>query len=397
MKELGCILIEIHQGEVQMSAIKLVLLILSVLFMVQGEPLKQIDSTGGSAPSYLVKTGNHTTKIIAEATGIAVTPLLGISAVSAYTYYTTPTNLRNSLAWYNSPWFWGIGLAITLIFILNSWVGTIIPFLKKPMDLVEHFEGYVSGAICLIILILKFSAPVEVSSTESVWIHGLTVAVAITSFCAVWLFSHTCSVIILISPWGAIDLLFRGIRFAVVCLIFGAAALNPTLGLIVSLIVTVISLTFSFWSIRLCIYGMVNFTDLLTYSILKRKKIPVDRIRCFVLGGIKAIPNRTMGYFERISDSEIRCQFRPLPFFKRTEIRFAIEDLSLEKGILATRVVSSKQGKLMELSSSYGSIAPKIASDFFNGNVSETKSRGGVGAAVQWIREIVVIRKESRS
>ena len=54
---------------------------------------------------------------LATATGIAITPLLGVSAVGAWKAYKTPPELRGQLPWYAARWFWVPGLAIALLLV----------------------------------------------------------------------------------------------------------------------------------------------------------------------------------------------------------------------------------------------------------------------------------------
>ena len=43
---------------------------------------------------------------LSQITGVAISPMLGVSAVGAYTYFRTPTEKRASLPWYARPAFW---------------------------------------------------------------------------------------------------------------------------------------------------------------------------------------------------------------------------------------------------------------------------------------------------
>jgi hypothetical protein len=79
---------------------------------------------------------------ITEITGVAISPLLGVSAVGAWRYWKTPTAERAELPWYARPWAWGTGLALLSLCFLKDSLGTAVPgILKKPFDMVELFEN----------------------------------------------------------------------------------------------------------------------------------------------------------------------------------------------------------------------------------------------------------------
>ena len=47
---------------------------------------------------------------ISEITGVAVSPLLGVSVIGAWTWWRTEAAMRDKLPWYCQPVAWGIGL-----------------------------------------------------------------------------------------------------------------------------------------------------------------------------------------------------------------------------------------------------------------------------------------------
>ncbi|MDA7520663.1 hypothetical protein N8546_00610 [bacterium] len=57
---------------------------------------------------------------LAVITGIAISPLFGMSAVSCYMYYGTSISQRQNLPWYNSPMVWGTGFCIWFLFLVNT-------------------------------------------------------------------------------------------------------------------------------------------------------------------------------------------------------------------------------------------------------------------------------------
>jgi hypothetical protein len=85
---------------------------------------------------------------ITEITGVAISPLLGVSSVGAWRYWNTPAAGRAALPWYAQPWAWGTGLALLSLCFLKDSLGTAVPgLLKKPFDMVELFENKASALV----------------------------------------------------------------------------------------------------------------------------------------------------------------------------------------------------------------------------------------------------------
>lgn len=66
-------------------------------------------ASGASLPGISLAEG------ISEVTGVAISPLLGISSVGAWKYWHTETTARARLPWYCQPWAWGSGLGLILL------------------------------------------------------------------------------------------------------------------------------------------------------------------------------------------------------------------------------------------------------------------------------------------
>ena len=84
-----------------------------------------------------LERGRDVARAVATVTGTAVSPLLGVCALGAYTYWKTPPERRAALPFYCAPPFW-ISLVILLALVmLKDTVGAAAPFLKKPPDAIE--------------------------------------------------------------------------------------------------------------------------------------------------------------------------------------------------------------------------------------------------------------------
>src|SRR5438093_10179408 len=84
--------------------------------------------------------GNLPGKKIAETvsmiTGVAISPLLGVSAVGAYQWWQAKTpEQRARLPWFAHPLFWGPALLLVAVCFVKDTAGTALPTVaKKPLD-----------------------------------------------------------------------------------------------------------------------------------------------------------------------------------------------------------------------------------------------------------------------
>ena len=57
---------------------------------------------------------------ITQVTGVAISPLLGVSGVGAWQYFRTPETLRDQLPWFCHPVAWGIGAGLLALCFLKD-------------------------------------------------------------------------------------------------------------------------------------------------------------------------------------------------------------------------------------------------------------------------------------
>ena len=96
---------------------------------------------------------------ITTSTGLAISPLMVAGCLGFYHWWVAAPEKRQHLNLFYQPYIWGTFLAISLLFLLNSCIGTIIPFLKKPMDFVESIENTFSAFLIGLPLILLTQIP----------------------------------------------------------------------------------------------------------------------------------------------------------------------------------------------------------------------------------------------
>jgi len=173
-----------------------------------------------------------------QVTGIAISPLLGVSAIGAWQWFKADTPERKAaLPWFAQPGFWAIGLLLVVAVAVKDAAGaTLPPGWKKPLDIADTVENKISGLVAagavipsLVLLASKVMAEASgpagavttgtglamlpVAMLDFSWLlAALMVPLSIAVFGVVWLASHAINVLILLSPWGGVDAALKGVR-----------------------------------------------------------------------------------------------------------------------------------------------------------------------------------------
>src|SRR6478736_8582766 len=87
--------------------------------------------------------------LLTQVTGIAISPLLGVSAIGAYRWAKASTaEEKAKLPWYGNPGFWLCGLLLVgLVAAKDAFGATMPPGWKKPLDIADTFENKISGLV----------------------------------------------------------------------------------------------------------------------------------------------------------------------------------------------------------------------------------------------------------
>src|SRR6478736_176741 len=107
-----------------------------------------------SAPAAPAKPAEKTpgleiAALLTQVTGVAISPLLGVSAIGAYRWVQASTPEEKArLPWYSSPAFWLCGLLLVGAVAAKDVAGaTLPPGWKKPLDIADTFENKISGLV----------------------------------------------------------------------------------------------------------------------------------------------------------------------------------------------------------------------------------------------------------
>ena len=398
------------------------LLALVLLFVSSASHLTAADSAKDDAP---VKTspsmllpGVSLSEGISEITGVAISPLLGVSAMGAWTYYQTEPELRHRLPWYCNPWVWGTGLAILAICFLKDFLGAAAPpLVKKPLDFAELFEDKLSalvasvGFVPLVALAIaqtEARAPqtaVDLTGTglavmplasfidfgmHTPWV---SIPVAIVAFVVVWLSSHTLNVLIALSPFGIVDAGLKLAKLGLIGLVAGSTIVHPYAGAFVSLVLILIGLLLAGWSFRLTLFGMLMGGDFL----LNKRATTADLdsgVRGFLARRMEGVPVRTLVKWQRDSEGRPALSYRPWLVLPERRIVSPQAEMVLRKGLLHPSLAHRAEGGAPARSSvillpRYRRLEEVIAQRFGCQEIVDGTLLRGLKAMRQWLVEML--------
>jgi len=358
----------------------------------------------------------HAAQRLAEtvtlATGVPISPLVGVSGLGAYRWWATPVERRGALPWYARPAYWGSGLFLAVLFAVNTTLGALVPGLKKPMDFVEHYENQVSALIASPIVL--FEAYRMVAELPLIGAHGATLpagttaswhAAAITgggaaldllakigggalllaAFTVVFLAFHAIQVLIALSPSALLDLFLRGFRLSMLALIAMAASVHPYVGAAFGLLVLLAATLLVGWSFRFLVFGWVVAGDV----VLRRVADPgVEPLVAFAGGGLAGPPVRSLGRIERAPDTGVRFTWRPWLFLPRRRVALT-PPLALRRGVLAPVVIGiagAREPVFARLAPRFRGGEEALSGRLGAVEVREARWVRGVRAAWRWLR-----------
>ncbi|MCU0796136.1 MAG: hypothetical protein MUF31_09395 [Akkermansiaceae bacterium] len=344
-----------------MQRIFLLLVFLSLtLSSVRGEtaesptpPPVEESAEPKTTPGVALATG------ITEITGVAISPLLGVSAVGSYTWFRTPANARANLAWYCQPWAWGTGFVILALCFTKDSLGAAAPgVLKKPFDLAELLENKASALVAgtaFVPLVATEMAramkPVEIPTAMiggdfvAVLDAGLiTVPLAMVAFGLVWLCSHAVNVLIILSPFSSLDTLLKIGRTAMIASVAVAYAIAPWLGAALCLVILAAAIWLAPAALRLMIFGS-RFAGDMVLRDRGRRRARIERPHVFTLAELPGVPLRTGGWIERKEDGGIDFHYRRFVFGPVRSVPVPGARMEIAKGVLMPVIVHVADGK----------------------------------------------------
>ena len=329
-------------------------------------------SSSKSSGSY---AGSQIASTISQVTGIAISPLLGVSVMGAVKYFRADAEERQNLPWYAQMKFWMSGLLIVGAVALKDVAGAAVPTgMKKPLDILETMENKLSGIVAAgavvpftmdtlsnLIALPESSAAVPlglamIGAVDITWLLNIImVPLGVVVFLMVWITAHTINVLILLSPWGAVDAALKSIRIGAFGLLPITTWINPWLGAALSLAIMVLAFFCAGWAFRLTIYGTIFCWDFFTR---RRKRFTPDERENWVFTARKMAktPVRTYGRLSRNAEGKLILKYRPWLVLGEKELAIPDAPLSVGRGAFYPTVIGhfgEKERTLILLSPRY--------------------------------------------
>lgn len=355
---------------------------------------------------------------ITQLTGVAISPLLGVSGVGAWEYFTTDEAKRADLPWFCHPVAWGIGFTILGLVMLKDVFGAGMPtILKKPLDVIELFEDKISAAVASAALIPFLDhelAKVFAKGDDPITLTGfaaagfatidpvlaqsptlllvLLVPFSLIAFFAVWLSSHALNVLLLFSPFGLLDLFLKTSRVLFIGFLALLSAVAPVLAAILCGILILVALWFAPRTFRLCVFGSVMSADLL--RSLVRQSDRHEKTRGFLARRVGGLPALSFGRLDQM-DGKVTFSSRFLLLGPARRVALPDSDrLDLEKGMIFPSIredqgESEKTVALVHLLPRHRHDLTHVSEKLGIRRILDQAVVRGVKAAFGWVRESV--------
>jgi hypothetical protein len=355
---------------------------------------------------------------ITQITGVAISPLLGVTAAGAWRYFQTPSNQRARLPWYCQPYIWGVGFCLFILCFLKDFFGTAAPpLIKIPLDVVELFENKLSALVAcsafvpFVVSQMIRQAPSQASSVipanvhyasilpfNGFDIHFIAIPLAIIGFLIIWLASHAIHVLIALCPFGIIDGIFK---LSKALLLFSIVIVFLINNLIVSAVVTLTILYIAGllapWAFRLTVFGSLFGLDILLPG-RGRRFVHEKKPHAFLARAVDKAPMRTYGHLACTTDGSMIFTYRPWLIFSEQSVSIPLGNVAISRGFLFPSLLHSidvrqRQSSVLMFLPRYRSHEQLIASHFKIVNIQEIPLIKGFQAIRQWLAETIYLRK----
>lgn len=328
----------------------LTLLVCAVLIF---QPAEANAASSNSKSSGKNTPGVELAQRLSLVTGVAISPLFGVSAVGAWKFYQTPREKRVNLPWYAQPWFWIPALLIVGFVAAKDVFGTAAPTaLKKPFDIAEAIENKASGLIVAGAFVPLVATVQETFKNDGAmlssmgfatidlsWLGNLiTVPVALIIFFFVFLLGHAINVLIILSPFTTVDAALKSARLALFASVPVTSWINPWLGALWALVIIAFAYLVAGWTFRLSHFGTVFVWD---YFTLKRKRFTPDKKenKMFLARAINKVPIRTYGKLVRNEQRKLVLNYRPWLVLRRRTLDLPEGRYEAGRGVFYSEVM----------------------------------------------------------
>ena len=354
-------------------------------------------SSGKSTP------GLEAAQAISTITGVAISPLLGVSGVGVWKYYKTAPEHRAKLSWYAQPWFWIPALLLVAVAFVKDTFGTILPTaVKKPFDIAEAVENKVSGLVAAGAFVPLIAAIFGSLGGDDSALYGdaglaiinvapllniLTIPFAIAAFVVVWMVSHVINVLIIISPFTTVDAALKSFRVFILSTVAGTAFVDPYVGAAWSLIIVAVCWFLSGWAFRMMTFGAVFTWDLISFRSSRFQVDPASNW-VFTAKEMEKAPIRTYGKLSCGPQGELVLSYRPWLFLPRRKLTLPAGQYAVGKGFFYSEIIrleGEEATAAATLPPRFRSHEEELSSIYMLGGVQDIGVIKGLKAVWNWM------------
>lgn len=345
----------------RLAPIVAVLCVLSVCALPLWAATKPAKGRDGEVPS----VGLELAKTATEITGIAISPLLGVSAVGLYQWLQADTPEQKArLPWFANPAVWLCGfLVVGLAAAKDAFGATMPPGWKKPLDVIDTVENKLSGLVAtgavipvIVAAASKYLASsgqasaaldlqlpglalLQFAALDFSWLLTIAlVPLAIAVHVVVWIASHAINVLILLSPWGAVDAALKAFRATLLGLLAGLAWIDPVVGVTLAAIIVVFAWLISGWAFRMTVFGTIFCWDFFTRR-RRRFALRADGNKVFLGRRLEGVPLRTYGRLFQAADGGLTFKFKPWLVLAEREVAVPRAGIVVGRGVFYSEVL----------------------------------------------------------
>ena len=294
---------------------------------------------------------------ISMITGVAISPLMGVSGVGAYDYFQAKTpEAKAKLPWFANPLFWVPAMLLVGACFLKDTAGIALPVvLKKPFDVAETIEHKISGLVAtgafvpiVVNMMHEVNATAPGATLSSLgfaaislpnWLYDvLMTPVAMAAFFIVFLASNAINILILLSPFTSVDAALKGFRTAILASVVGTSFVNPWIGAAWALIVILISWLIAGWSFRLSSFGIVFIWEFVTGRRNRFHPDPKEN-KMFLGRKCEKVPTRTYGRLSRNEKGELIFNYHPWLVLPRRTLVLPAGNYEAGRGVFYSEIL----------------------------------------------------------
>ncbi len=356
--------------------------------------------------------GKEIAQHISLLTGVALSPLMGVSGVGAWQYFKAKTpEQKAKLAWYANPLFFVPALLLVIVCFVKDTAGAALPTaVKKPFDIAETVENKISGLVAtgafVPIAAAIFHAKgggdgaalsgLGFAAIDLSWFYNaLMVPVSMAAFFVVFLASNAINVLIILSPFTTVDAALKGFRLALLGTVGATALANPWIGAAWALVLILIAYLIAGWSFRLSHFGMVFTWDFFTFRSSRFTPNPAVN-RLFLGRKITKVPARTYGKLSRDEKGSLVLNYRPWLVLPERTLVLPEGKYFVGKGAFFSEIQELKGDSTesaLLLPPRYRGHEEELARIYGLTGVSDV----GLRAAMNWIKEACGVKAETKA